>query len=1073
MERSYPPIKEHAMSLRPFRRTDDFDPSLFRAPKAIDRGAPFWSWNGRLDRDRLLRQLDVFGEMGLGGAHIHPRTGLTTPYLGPDFLDLVRTVVEHAERRQMHAWLYDEDRWPSGFAGGIATTNKKFRLRHLRLSRTPIAEGETRPCPTHHGAPLPLSKRRFVASWGLTFRRGLLADRRRVSEGETPSTKETLLFAYLEVPPAWTWFNNTQYVDTLNPEAMRLFIETTHERYAKAVGDRFGTVIPAIFTDEPLFRGMDLPHGADDDRDIFLSWTDDLPETYAAAYDEDLLDVLPDVLYDRADGRHTLARWRFHNHHTDRFSQAFAGQIGEWCSAHGIALTGHMMAEDSLESQTTWVGEAMRSLRHFQLPGIDMLCDQVELTTAKQAQSAARQNGAPGTMSELYGVTNWDFPFAGHKRQGDWQAALGVVTRVQHLTWYQMDGEAKRDYPASIGEHSPWWRRYRVIEDHFARLNVALKSGRPHCRVAMIHPVESYWLVHGPSTAAHERARLEEGFSQTLSWLLEDLIDVDFVSEASLEEQARPTQEAGAQPDIAKFFVGEMAYEAVVVPPSVTLRSSTIAALGEFAKAGGTVVLMDGGPSLVDASRAATADDLDRFTPIGAQRSALLEAVEPFRDVRLQHADGRSPGGVVHQVRALPDGGRIVFIARFNRDPYSRLEGARLSLRGEWRVTELCTEDGSERPVAAEVDSEWTHLQVDLPIAGHILLRTHQQAQVSTDNAPSEAGATESATEVSNLAPSIRRTVEVSRLSDPSDIAVEEDNVLVLDRGEWRLDDGEWRSVDEVLRIDNAARAALGMPERSGHIAQPWVEPARKGSHRVTIGFSIEVTFPTGSTRLAIEDSDTARVVLDGREIAKTPDGEWIDIAFTPLALPPLEVGTHRLEVTWPFGGSEELEACYLLGDFGVNVSGTKATITAPVRSLTWGDATVQGLAFYGGNIRYRCSVELPTGRNRLIRIPHIAGALVDVCWPGADPIPVYREPWLAPVPDQLAGTVTVELVAYGTRINTFGQLHIVAEGYRWWGPQSWRTEGVQWADEYQLHKNGILSAPAICRSCDACDAQG
>ncbi len=78
-----------------------------------------------------------------------------------------------------------------------------------------------------------------------------------------------------------------------------------------------------------------------------------------------------------------------------------------------------------------------------------MLCDRREFTTAKQAQSAAHQFGYPGVLSELYGVTNWDFDFRGHKLQGDWQAALGVTVRVPHLSWVSMGGEAKRDYPAS------------------------------------------------------------------------------------------------------------------------------------------------------------------------------------------------------------------------------------------------------------------------------------------------------------------------------------------------------------------------------------------------------------------------------------------------------------------------------------------------------------------------------------------------------------------------------------------------------------------------------------------------
>jgi len=82
-----------------------------------------------------------------------------------------------------------------------------------------------------------------------------------------------------------------------------------------------------------------------------------------------------------------------------------------------------MMDEATLEMQTRSLGEAMRSYRSFQLPGIDMLLDGREYTTAKQAQSAVHQYGREGVLSELYGVTNWDFDFRGHKLQGDWQAA--------------------------------------------------------------------------------------------------------------------------------------------------------------------------------------------------------------------------------------------------------------------------------------------------------------------------------------------------------------------------------------------------------------------------------------------------------------------------------------------------------------------------------------------------------------------------------------------------------------------------------------------------------------------------
>ena len=1058
------------MPIAAFAHSADFDHSRFRSPKAIDRGAPFWSWNGRLDRDRLLHQLDVFKQMGLGGAHIHPRTGLETPYLGAEFMQLVLSVVEYSRSENLHAWLYDEDRWPSGFGGGLVTNDDSYRIRHLRLTRTRILDGATRPCPTHHGDPLPLAERTFVAAWGLQFADGRLVTSRRIAESDTVSSNETSLYAYLEIPPSYSWFNNTQYVDTLNPEAMGRFVQTTHERYAEAVGESFGTVIPAIFTDEPLFRGMELPESELDQRDIFLSWTNDLPDTYSAEFGEDLLDVLPDILYDRVDGGQQLARWRFHNHHTDRFARAFAAQLGSWCEKHGIALTGHMMSEPSLGSQTTWVGEAMRSLRHFQLPGIDMLCDQLEFTTAKQGQSVARQTGAPGTMSELYGVTNWDFPFSGHKRQGDWQAALGVVTRVQHLTWYQMSGEAKRDYPASIGEHSPWWTRYSLIEDHFARLNVALKSGRPRCRVAMIHPIESYWLVHGPADTQRERTRLETGFSETLTWLLEDLVDVDFLSEEYLADAGAVSDsaDAGDHPS-PRLEAGAMSYELVVVPPCITLRSSTIELLARFASRGGIVVMMDGGPRLLDASTPVDESKTREFATVSFERSALLNAVEPCRDIRLLDAQAQSPGGVISQVRELPNGDWIVFVARFDQDQPRVMVGAELAMRGAWSVVELQTESGYEQTVDSEIRDGWTRFRVDLPISGHILVRGSRVAAADGPLAPGGVltatleGDSGSSSAAATTPRTLARLHEVGRLPDPYRITLDEDNVLLLDRGEWRIDGGAWNQIDEILRIDNHARQTLGMPARSGNIAQPWIEPPPKPQHAVTVGYDIVVRHETGPTGLALERASEATVTLDGAPVEIVADGTWVDVAFTPAVLPSLGEGSHRLEITWPFGEGHGLEASYLLGEFGVQTAGTHAEVTAPVESVAWGDATPQGLAFYGGSLRYHIRVRVPEGTNRFLHVPHSRGALIDVCWPGQEPIGVFREPWLTRVPDHVQGEAELSLICYGTRINTFGQLHNVADPTAyWWGPQSWRTSGSEWADEYQLRSTGVLVAPAI-----------
>ena len=52
-------------------------------------------------------------------AFVHPRPGLMTPYLSDDWFRLWRVALDEAERLDMNIWIYDENSYPSGFAGGF------------------------------------------------------------------------------------------------------------------------------------------------------------------------------------------------------------------------------------------------------------------------------------------------------------------------------------------------------------------------------------------------------------------------------------------------------------------------------------------------------------------------------------------------------------------------------------------------------------------------------------------------------------------------------------------------------------------------------------------------------------------------------------------------------------------------------------------------------------------------------------------------------------------------------------------------------------------------------------------
>lgn len=1023
--------------LYPESTAESLTQTLFRDPPSQYRGTPFWSWNDTLEKGRLFDQIEEFRRMGLGGFHMHVRTGLRTEYLGKEHLDLVKACTERAKERGMLAWLYDEDRWPSGFAGGLVTKdNPELAWQFLVLS--PVTNDEYRHrkpdlghIEVHRGG-----DGKLVARYAIRFADGRMASYRRMQDGEKPADGERVWYCYHEINGKSSWFNHERYVDCLNPEAIRKFIEVTHERYRAAVGDHFGTTIPAIFTDEPQFTRADPPRSTAD-QDVILAWTGDFAATYGRAYGTDPLDTLPEVLWQRADGKPSVARYRYHDHRSERFAAAFADVLGEWCGRHGIALTGHLMEEQSLHSQVRAVGDAMRSYRGFQLPGIDMLCDGVEFTTAKQAQSAVRQYGRAGMTSELYGVTNWDFDFTGHKRQGDWQAALGVTVRVHHLSWVSMAGEAKRDYPAPIDGHSPWFERYRVVEDHFARLNTALTRGKARCRVAVVHPVESMWLAWGSlEQTAAERDPQEKRFQDLARWLVHGTVDFDYLCEALLPSQSPET--SGRQ-----LTVGEMAYDTVILPALSTIRRSTLVRLEAFQAAGGTVVVAGAAPELIDAQPGDLSRLLARAVRVPYTATAILGAVEPVREVRVVTDQGVPAANLVHQWRVDGDG-RWLFVCTTSRD--AAPGACRIEVAGAWDAILWNTLDGSEKPLSAEVAEGWTAVTCDLPAAGHVLLRFAPRTAVAQK--PGPATWTDAC---------------YAALDKPWAVTLSEPNVLLLDRASWRLDGGDWQPSSELLRLDNLARAKLGLPAVHGDIAQPWVEPPSPVAGHVTLRIPLVVGHAVRTPMLALERAQDADITVDGVLVPAIPEGWWVDPALKRVRLPDLAPGVHVLTVRLPMALTTTLEWMYLLGDFGVELDADGARLTAPVRSLTFGSWCGQGLPFYAGNVTYHLEANVDPSTPRLaFQLREWKGPVATVAIDGGEAKTIAFPPFRADLGTVAPGRRKIDVTVYGNRVNSFGQLHLTRPDYRWTGPHSWRTSGWEWTEEHQLKPMGLLAPPWV-----------
>ena len=115
-----------------FSQQDDLKKG-FKNPDKQYSMLPFWSWNGTLEKDKLLFQLEQMKEKGIDGAFMHARAGINkgaTPYFSEGWWNAVDVTVDFAAKNNFNAYLYDEDKWPSGSAGG--RTLKKNRQEFIK-----------------------------------------------------------------------------------------------------------------------------------------------------------------------------------------------------------------------------------------------------------------------------------------------------------------------------------------------------------------------------------------------------------------------------------------------------------------------------------------------------------------------------------------------------------------------------------------------------------------------------------------------------------------------------------------------------------------------------------------------------------------------------------------------------------------------------------------------------------------------------------------------------------------------------------------------------------------------------
>ena len=537
---------------------------------------PFWSWNDELEEEELVKQIDWMHENGIGGFFMHARGGLTTPYLGEKWFKCVEACLKRAKELDMEAYAYDENGWPSGFAGGELLKDEYNRDQYLSYKI-----GEYDP-------------NAFV-SYDLSLDKLV-----RTNKGNNN------LNIYLHT--------SASTADVCNEKVMRKFIDLTHEQYKKH--DIYGN-LRGFFTDEPQYYRWGTPY------------TRVLPDYFKEHYEEDILDRLG-LLFVEKEGYRDF-RYKYWKAMQDLMLHAFGKQIYDWCDENGYQLTGHYVEENSLHEQMWCCAGVMPFYEYEHIPGCDWLGRKIYSDiNPKQLGSACAQLGKKQVMSEMFACVGWDATPLELKHIAEFLMVSGVNIICHHLLPYSEHGQRKRDYPEHYSKVNPWVNKdFKSFNDYFSMLGYHLSNSKEIVNVGVLQPIRSCYFNYKRDDDVKSVEDVDNSYREVVELLGAEHIPYHLLDETIMAKHARVEGK--------RLIVGECSYDYVIFPKVVfTMDKTTEALLHEFVNNGGKVLLLGDKPSYLE-GQPHSYDYLKTNTSLDDIKSSLPFASKENKNIRISY----------------------------------------------------------------------------------------------------------------------------------------------------------------------------------------------------------------------------------------------------------------------------------------------------------------------------------------------------------------------------------------------------------------------------------------------------
>jgi hypothetical protein len=983
---------------------------LLADPPSEYRSAPLWDWNEQISEEGIDFQMKEFKKAGIGGVFVHPRPGLLTEYLSEDWFHLFDYTVQKGKELGMKVWIYDENSYPSGFAGGHVPAEMPDSYKH----GTGLSMEVQQQLNVVVSDTLEVVLKKTDAGF-----ENITATIER-EKGQTG----TYYIFRKTYPGKSPWYGGFTYVDLLYKGVTEKFMELTMTKgYEKNKAD-FGQTLPGIFTDEPNLEAA-LSKGS------MLRWTPDLFDVFQQRWGYDLKVNLPSLAEET--GNWKKVRHDYYELILELFVDRWAKPWSKYCDDNNLDWTGHYW-EHGWPIPGDGIDESAFYIWH-QMPGVDMLGNRLDTAglggqfgnerAVRELLSAANQSGRRRTLSETYGGGGWEMNFETQKRLVDWEVVMGVNFVNQHLSYYSLNGVRKFDYPPSFSYHEPWWEHYKLMGDYIGRISMAMSSGEQINKTLVLQPNTSAWMYFSRKDKNPVINDIGKGFKNFVYRMEQQHLEYDLGSENVLKVLGSVDDEI--------LRIGKRDYSLVVIPGEMeNIDQSTFDLLQNYLDKGGKVLSFRKDIPMLDGEPSGVVNEL--ISKSGEQWIVAENLTDAAALSLLQHDEfamnDQTHNGMLYHQRRVLDDGQVLFVV--NSHP-TKKASAEITLEGD-HVTKLDLVSGKIYGYPSKEENGKVSFQVDLEAAGSALFTVGDQ------KAKEPEYATVSGTET---------TVESAGVIS---VKRESDNIMMVNYLDLKTSKSDKKDVyfmNALIGLFNENGVAMGNPwQHKIQYKKTYLELdsqfKAESAFEASYHFNINPTLNAEamkSIRAVVERPELWTVSINGNEVSKTEGHYWIDKSFPEFAIGQfLKPGKNTLTMKAPrMHVLAEVMPVYFIGDFLVKPAKQGFEITdGNISTLgSWREA---GLPFYSQKVAYSQTYKVTKadGIAFKVKLSKWNGSVAEVLVNGQQAGLIAWQPNELDVTSLLKdgdNEITVKVV--GSLKNTFG--YFFKEADKWiYGPHEW-----------------------------------